>query len=106
MRCLVTWDLLVLRPASKKSGFEETVMGSGFRIDEGPTRARVRFSLSKSYQLGWYDDKSIQLCPETESWRGKIVGVGMMIPASPGWWEHCWALLKLLLPHPILVSVR
>jgi hypothetical protein len=61
---------------SFQSGYEETVMGSGFRVDEGPLRARVCFNPSKSYQLGWYDDKNIQVYPETNSWRGKIVGVG------------------------------
>eukprot|EP00980_Cylindrotheca_fusiformis_P008450 scaffold1786_cov138-Cylindrotheca_fusiformis.AAC.8 len=66
---------------SQEIGFEETVMGSGFRIDEGPIRAKVCFNPSKSYQLGWYDDKSIQLYPETETWTGKIVGVGNYDPS-------------------------
>lgn len=62
-------------------GFEETVMGSGFRVDEGPIRARVCFNPSKSYQLGWYDDKNVEIYPASENWRGNIVGVGNYDPS-------------------------
>ncbi|KAL3935073.1 MAG: hypothetical protein SGBAC_009337 [Bacillariaceae sp.] len=60
---------------SREEGQEETVMGRGYPVDEGPMRAQVCFNPAKSYQLGWYDDKVVDFDPLL-GWKGTIIGVG------------------------------
>jgi len=66
-----------------EQGQEETVMGRGFAVDEGPSRAQVCFNPAKSYQLGWYQDKVIDLDPIKTSWHGNLIGVGNYQWQSP-----------------------
>mmetsp|Transcript_10646 Transcript_10646/g.25711 ORF Transcript_10646/g.25711 Transcript_10646/m.25711 type:complete len:488 (-) Transcript_10646:96-1559(-) len=64
---------------SREQGQEETVMGRGYPVDEGPMKAQVCFNPAKSYQLGWYQDKVMELDPLSsggDSWQGTLVGVG------------------------------
>ncbi|CAJ1952875.1 unnamed protein product [Cylindrotheca closterium] len=60
---------------SLEDGQEETVMGRGYPVDEGPMRAQVCFNPAKSYQLGWYQDKVMEFDPMS-GWWGTLIGVG------------------------------
>ena len=50
-------------------------MGYAEETDEGPYGAKYCYNAAKSWQLGWYADKSRQINPLKGSWDGKLIGV-------------------------------
>ena len=51
-------------------------MGYSSDVDEGPFEAKRCFNPAKSWQLGWYDQDSVEIFPLSVNWSGKVVGVG------------------------------
>ena len=56
-------------------GDQSGYMGSSYFVDDGPLGAKMCFNPAKSWELGWYADKSVQVYPLSEAWKGHLVGV-------------------------------
>mmetsp|Transcript_22863 Transcript_22863/g.53988 ORF Transcript_22863/g.53988 Transcript_22863/m.53988 type:complete len:722 (-) Transcript_22863:213-2378(-) len=52
-------------------GDKSGMMGFSYRQDNGPLQC---FNPAKSYQLGWYDDKVVEIDPEDGTWVGTLIG--------------------------------
>uniref|UniRef100_A0A7R9W4V4 Peptidase M11 gametolysin domain-containing protein n=1 Tax=Pseudictyota dubia TaxID=2749911 RepID=A0A7R9W4V4_9STRA len=57
-------------------GDRSGMMGISYSVDDGPGRAKMCFNAAKSYTIGWYSDKTVDLDPATSSFTGRLAGVG------------------------------
>ncbi|CAJ1957538.1 unnamed protein product [Cylindrotheca closterium] len=51
------------------------MMGISYFVDDGPSRAKMCFNPAKSYTLGWYSDKNLDIDAATTPFCGTLVGV-------------------------------
>lgn len=47
------------------------MMGYSYNLDDGPLQC---FNPAKTYQLGWFDDKQIEIDPTDGTWVGTVIG--------------------------------
>eukprot|EP00526_Cylindrotheca_closterium_P002346 CAMPEP_0113639918 /NCGR_PEP_ID=MMETSP0017_2-20120614/20947_1 /TAXON_ID=2856 /ORGANISM="Cylindrotheca closterium" /LENGTH=903 /DNA_ID=CAMNT_0000551167 /DNA_START=18 /DNA_END=2730 /DNA_ORIENTATION=+ /assembly_acc=CAM_ASM_000147 len=61
--------------ANVQYGDRTGMMGISYYVDDGPARAKMCFNPAKSYILGWYSDKNLDIGASTPPFCGQLVGV-------------------------------
>mmetsp|Transcript_33264 Transcript_33264/g.80431 ORF Transcript_33264/g.80431 Transcript_33264/m.80431 type:complete len:935 (-) Transcript_33264:141-2945(-) len=61
--------------ANVQYGDRTGMMGISYYVDDGPARAKMCFNPAKSYALGWYSDKNLDIDASTPPFCGTLVGV-------------------------------
>jgi len=61
--------------ANVEYGDRSGMMGISYFVDDGPSKAKMCFNPAKSYALGWYSDKNLDIDASTPPFCGTLVGV-------------------------------